>query len=291
MLKYLIGLTAVFAFKLPNRKHVTLDMCTDDNEYCSAFPKNTIPLNATMDTFEEVLYTANSTKVLFYGDITTSLRWYLLSRPDNLTKVYAVDKELQQHLNMNTRTPFSMVYVKMSNNGNYYYETYSWNTKTWTPSRMFEIFIKAEEESLIPEYMPVHHQEKNHALNLTYFPGNTFIHPMKIWVVLYYANEMNEHTMNIAKWFNIIQPSLGPNIELFCHDLGIKKASIELDYVPSVVLYSSYHKDKQSHIKLTPPITLQSIAFFIDSNINLKMSKEFKIFTEEDVDRVLEEYK
>ena len=93
-------------------------MCSEDNQYCSIYPNDISPLNATMDTFEEVLYKANETKVLFYGNVMTSLRWYLLARPDNLTKIYAADNELRKHLNMNERTPFSMVYVKISAQGN-----------------------------------------------------------------------------------------------------------------------------------------------------------------------------
>lgn len=290
MLKYLLGLTVVFASRISSNSHTTLDLCSADNEYCTVFPKNSTYLNATMDTFEEVLYTANSSKVLFYGDVMTSLHWYLLSKSDNLIKIHAADKELQQHLNMDHRTPFSMIHVKISENGNYYYETYSWNIKTWSPSRMFEIFLKAESESLIPEYLPVHQEKRNAVLNLTHFHENAFIHPLKIWVVLYYTNENDEDVQEIAKSFNILQQNLGKNVELYCHDLGTKKPSITLKRVPSVVLYSSFHKETQSYIELMPPFYIGAIARFIDSNVNLKL-KELNIEDEKDVDRVLEEYK
>ena len=156
---------------------------------------------------------------------------------------------------------------------------------------MFEIFLKAEENSLVPEYVPKHDGKFNEHLNLTYFEGNAFIHPMKIWVVLYYANDSNEYVVDISKWMNKLKTIFGENIEFYCHDLSVKKASIDIEYVPSVVLYSSLHKQNQSHVVLVPPVTFQSLTFFIDSNINLKMDKEFKIYKEEDVDRVLEEYK
>lgn len=291
MFRYLLCLTAVFAFKIPNRRHVPLDMCSSENQYCSIYPSDIIPLNATMDTFEEALYKANNTKVLFYGNVMTSLRWYLLSRTDNITKIHAVDKELQKHLNMDERTPFSMVYVKITDQGNYYYETFSWSPKLWTPSRMFEIFLKAEENSLVPEYISTHDGKFNEVLNLTYFDGNPFIHPLKIWVVLYYVNDQNEHVRNISKWMNKLSNVFGENIEFYCHDLSVKKTSINMDYVPSVVLYSSLYKQNQSHVVLTPPVTFESMTLFIDSNINLKMDKEFQIYKDEDVERVLEEYK
>ena len=290
MLKYLYCLTIAFAWKFP--QNVPINLCSDDNKYCSATLENSTYTNATMDTFEEVLFATNRTKVLFYGDIMTTLHWQLLGATDNLTKVHATDKELQTHLNMNKRTPFSIVYVKTSNEGQFYYETYSWNPTTWTPTRMYQIFLKAEESSLIPEYTPNHVDNQDKVLNLTYFSRKTTINPLELWVVLYYTDNENEDVRNISKWFNTLKTIFGPNVHFYCHDLSVRKTPIRLDYIPTVGVYSSYYKEKDHHfVKMMPPITLEYITSFIYSNIQIKMENELKIKNEEDVERVLKEYK
>ena len=242
MLKYLCCLTVAFAWDFS--QHVPLNLCSEDNKYCSIRPQNSTYTNATMDTFEDILFTTNRTKILFYGDIMTTLHWHLLSMSDNLTKIHATGKELQTHLNMNKRTPFSMVYVKTSSEGLYYYETYSWNPTIWTPTRLYQIFLNAEELSLIPEYTPSHVDKHNKLLNLTYFPGKKSIHPLEMWVVLYYTDEEDEEIRNIAKWFNELKTIFGPNIHFYCYDLSVKKTPIQLNSIPTVGLYSSYYKEK-----------------------------------------------